>query len=280
MSMRNTIRLAACLTAALAVGASTASAQYKQYPTSQPATGERYHVEASFGLWNPTPTILVSSESLGIVGTEIDGVNDLGMEKTRFKEFRVVLRPGKKHKLRFQYIPILFEAEQPRLERAIVFNGIKYNVGVPVNSSLDWKAYRFSYEYDFLYRDRGFLGFVVDAKYTDVEVNLESPVLPDPEYTRARAPIPALGLIGRIYPLGNVSLTAEFTGFKLPASVSDEKDRYDGKYLDFDIYGTLNLTNNFGVQAGYRSIDVMYKVKSDNGDFKLKGLYFMGVARF
>jgi len=62
--------------------------------------------------------------------------------------------------------------------------------------------------------------------------------------------------------------------------VSDEKDRYDGKYLDFDIYGTLNLTNNFGVQAGYRSIDVMYKVKSDNGDFKLKCLYFMGVARF
>ena len=279
MSMRNTARLTACFALALAVGASTASAQYKQYPTGQPATGERYHVEAAFGLWSPTPELLVSSESLGIVGTEIDGVADLGMEKTRFTEFRVVLRPGKKHKLRFQYIPILFEAEQPRLQRAIVFNGIKYNVGVPVNSSLDWKAYRFSYEYDFIYRDRGFLGFVVDAKYTDVEVNLQSPVLPDPEYTRARAPIPALGLIGRVYPLGNVSLTAELTGFKLPASV-DEQERYDGKYIDFDIYGTLNLTNNFGVQAGYRSIDVMYKVDEDNGDFRLKGLYFMGVARF
>lgn len=277
--MSKRIRIAACLAAALVAGAATASAQYKQYPTAQPATGERYHVEAAFGLWNPTPELLVQSESLGIIGTEIDGVSDLGMEKTRFKEFRVVLRPGKKHKLRFQYIPILFEAEQPRLERPIVFNGIRYNVGVPVNSSLDWKAYRFSYEYDFIYRDRGFLGFVIDAKYTEVEVNLQSPVLPEPEYTKARAPIPALGLIGRIYPLGNVSLTAEFTGFKLPASV-DEKERYDGKYLDFDIYGTLNLINNFGIQAGYRSIDVMYRVDEDNGDFKLKGPYLMGVVRF
>jgi hypothetical protein len=277
--MRATIRFATLFAAALAVGASTASAQYQQYPAEQRATGERYHVEAAIGLWNPSPTLLVSSESLGIIGDTVDGVNDLGMEKSRFPEFRVVLRPGKKHKLRFQYIPIKYEAENPRLERAFTFNGIRYRVGIPVNSSLNWKAYRFSYEYDFIYRDRGFLGFVVDAKYTDVEVNLASPVLPDVEYVRARAPIPALGLIGRVYPLGNVALTAEFTAFKLPASV-DEEERYDGKYVDFDIYGTLNFTNNFGVQAGYRSLDVMYKVDHDNGDFTLKGLYVMGVARF
>ena len=68
-----------------------------------------------------------------------------------------------------------------------------------MNSSLDWKAYRFGYEYDFLYRDRCFVGFVLEAKYTDVEVDLKSPI--DSECARARAPIPALGGIARVYPV-------------------------------------------------------------------------------
>jgi hypothetical protein len=77
----------------------------------------------------------------------------------------------------------------------------------------------------------------------------------------------------------NISITGEVTGFKLPASV-DKANRYDGKYVDFNIYGTVNLTGNFGAQVGYRSMDVMYRVKTDTGNFTLKGLYFGGVARF
>jgi hypothetical protein len=277
MSYRIRLAVGICLSATLA--AATAQAQYTQDSANRPATGERYHIEASYGLWNPTPTLLVSSEALGIVGNTVDGVADLGMEKTRFRELRVTLRPGRKHKLRFQYIPILYEAEQPRLQRDIVFNGIEYSVGIPVNSSLDWKAYRFSYEYDFLYRDRWFVGFVLDAKYTDVRVDLNSPVLPDPDYAEARAPIPAIGAIGRVYPIHNLSVTAELTGFKMPVSVGED-NKYDGSYVDLDIYGTFNLTNNFGVQAGWRSIDLSYKIENDTGDMTLKGLYFMGVARF
>jgi hypothetical protein len=42
----------------------------------------------------------------------------------------------------------------------------------------------------------------------------------------------------------------------------------------------VNFTNNFGAQAGYRSFDVLYKVKGDEGELTLKGFYFGGVARF
>ncbi|HEY3384052.1 MAG TPA: hypothetical protein VGK32_19990 [Vicinamibacterales bacterium] len=261
---------------AVVFGASSASAQYRKAPINEPATGETYHVEFGVGLISPTPEMLVSSESLGIIGDQIDGVNDLGMSKTTFKEFRLVLRPFKKHKFRFGYIPINYSAEAI-LKRRIVFNGIAYNVGMPVNSSLDWKAMRFGYEYDFIYRDRGFVGLILEAKYTDVEVNLASPV--DSEYARVRAPIPTIGGIVRVYPVANVAITGEVTGFKLPTSV-DKANRYDGRYVDFDIYGTLNFTNNVGVQGGYRSLDVSYRVKTDTGSFKLSGPYIMGVARF
>src|SRR5919108_6680924 len=75
-----------------------AFAQFTATPFSDPATGERYHIEGSFGLWNPTPDIVIASESLGVLGTRIDAVNDLGIEKSRIGELRIVLRPAQKHK--------------------------------------------------------------------------------------------------------------------------------------------------------------------------------------
>lgn len=259
------------LVVALLALAQAASAQYS---TSDPATGERYHVEASFGLWNPTPTIVFSSEQLGIPGTSIDAVEDLEIQNTRFKDFRVTLRPARKHKFRFSYAPITYTADTT-LRRPIVFNGILYQVGLPVQTEFTWKAYRIGYEYDFIYRDRGFLGLVIDAKVTDASVQLDSPI--NSEFARARAPIPTIGLIGRGYLLPNVAVTGEFTGFTIPDS--DSRD-YDGNYYEFDVYGTVNFTNNFGAQAGYRRLTVGYTVDNDFGDFKLSGLYLSGVVRF
>lgn len=259
---------------ATALFAARAEAQYAPANRSDPATGERYRIELAGALWNPTPTISITSEALGIIGSRIDFVEDLGIEKTRYRQIKAVLRPGTRHKLRFEYTPIKYEAEST-LRRTIVFNGITFPLAVPVTTELEWKAYRFGYEFDFIHRDRGFLGFILEAKYTDVEATLSSVI--DTEFVHARAPIPAVGLIGRVYPIANLSLTAEFSGFRLPESVSED---YRAKYYDFDIYGTFNFTHNAGAQVGYRSFDVFYKVDEDEGELKLKGLYFGGVVRF
>jgi len=274
--MRQTIRVALSV-AAIFLAASNAGAQYKQYPVSDPATGEKYVVEGAFGFWNPDPSLVISSEALGIVGSQIDAVADLGMTQTTFREFRFVLRPAKKHKFRFDYVPILYEAEV-EIKREIIFNGNRYEVGLPVNSRLDWRAIRLGYEYDFLYRDRWFVGFLVEAKYTDVRVDLATP-LREADFVEARAPIPAIGGVARFYPVSNISVTADVSAFNLPDSV-DRESRYDGNILDWDIYGTVNFTHNFGVQVGYRSMNVYYQIENDSGDMKLRGLYFMGVARF
>lgn len=251
-----------------------AQAASAQYSTSDPATGERYHVEVSLGLWNPTPSLIFSSEQFGIPGTTVDAVEDLDVEKTRFRDVRVVLRPARKHKFRFSYTPMTFTSDTV-LRRPLVFNGILYQVGLPVQTEFKWNAYRAGYEYDFIYRDRGFLGVVIDAKITDASVQLDSPI--NSEFTSARAPIPTIGVIGRGYLLPNISVTGEFTGFKIPASESRD---YDGKFYEFDLYGTVNFTNYVGVQAGYRRLTVGYTIDTDFGDFQLSGPYFSGVVRF
>ena len=261
--------------------AAPAEAQYgARRTTANRATGETYRVEVAGTIWNPTPDIVISSESLGILGDQVDFVNTLGIEKTKFKQLKLVLSPATKHKFRFEYTPIHYTA-QKTVPTSFIFNGQRFNLGVPVTTDLMWKAYRFGYEWDFVYRDRGFAGFVADLKYTNVKATLTANVAgtTGTEFTEAKAPIPAVGFIGRGYVVPNISITGEFTFFKLPEKALNSED-YSGKYYDFDLYGTVNFTNNLGAQLGYRSFDVFYKVKKDNGTMKLKGVYFGGVARF
>ena len=124
-------------------------------------------------------------------------------------------------------------------------------------------------------RDRGFGGFILDFKHTDVRASLQNPI--SSEFAHASAPIPALGGIVRVYLVPNISITGELTGIKVPDSVSED---FNAHYADLDIYGTVNFTNNIGAQVGFRSFDVGYLVSEDTGSFKLKGLYFGAVVRY
>lgn len=254
--------------------ASPAFAQFGAARASNPPPGERFRVELSGGFWNPEPAIVVSSEQLGIIGTEIDAVADLGVEKRRIGQFDVVLRAARKHKFRFGYTPLRWEGDTI-LARDIVFNAIRYRVSLPVQSQIQWKQYRFGYEWDFISNDRGFAGLLLDVKYTDVAVELSSPFVGS-EFANAKGPIPSIGGIGRVYATPNTSVTFELSALKVPKI----DDKYEATIVDWNLYGTYDLTQNFGVRFGYRVMNVNYLFELDTGDLDLKGLYFGGVVRF
>jgi hypothetical protein len=260
--------------AALFCVAAPAAAQYQPRAVESPATGEKYHIEAGADLWFPTADMTVASEQLGIVGSQINHKNDLGLTDTRFSGLQLQLRPARSHKLFLNYSPVDY-TQNTILNRDVVFNGIRYRLGLPVNSELNWKTYEIGYEYDFVVKNWGFVGFDLEAKYTDVQVSLSSPIAT--EFAHARGPIPALGGIARYYIVPNVAITGQVTAFKIPDTIDS---RYNAHYVDIDIYGTLNLTNNIGVKGGYRSRDVGYLIKSDTGQFTLKGIYFGAVVRY
>jgi hypothetical protein len=255
--------------------ASPAHAQFQPRPLNDPATGERYHIEGAAGFWFPGAAMSISSESLGIAGTTIDFMTDLGLQDDHFPEVHLELRPATRHKFRFQYIPISYD-QTATLPRNIIFNGQRFAVGSLVHSTLEWKAYRAGYEYDYLRTNRWFAGFIFDLKYTDVTATLATSTTA-PEFAHAQAPIPALGGNFRYYVVPNISVTAEITGFNLPEHLIKNST---GHYLDVNVYGTLNFTDNVGVQLGFRSFDVGYVVNTDSGSFTLTGLFFGVVARY
>lgn len=263
--------LAVC---ALALIAAPAHAQFRPRPVVSTSPAENYHVELGAGFWNPDADMQIAS---GAGGSTVDLKQDLGLQDKKFSEFQLVIKPTLKHKIRVQLVPISYtQTGAPR--STVVFAGQTYAAGTPVNSTLDWKAWRFGYEYDFVSNFRGFAGMIVDVKYTDVSATLTVPSAGGRSSAMsAQAPIPALGGIARVYLASNLSLTGELSGFKFPGGWIKSTS---GHYADLDFYAMLNFADSVGLRAGYRKFDVEYLKDSDTGTLTLSGPYLGVSLRF
>jgi hypothetical protein len=273
VAARRALLVAGC--AAVVTGIpSTATAQFASQERPTIATlGEKYHVEISGTFWNPSPFGVISSEQFDIIGSDVDFVGDLGFKRTRFTDLRIVLRPSKKSRFRVQYTPVEYQSET-QLQRTIVFGGQTYSANLPINATFGWKVWRFGYEYDFLYTNRGFVGVLVEARATDFTAQLTSPI--NDEFTRARGPLPAIGVVGRAYVLPELAVNFEVSGFKVP----DIDPKYQANYFDWDINGTFNFTNNVGVQVGWRRMTTFLAIEKDTGDLKFQGMWFGAALRY
>ena len=255
---------------------STARAQYRS-AGPEPGIAENYHIEAAYSWWNANPDLFVNSESLDIIGTDVDLINDLGIEQHRLGKFDLVLKPAKKHRLKYQHLPIKYERDAFRVTREFIFNGQRYSVGLPVTTSVDFSSDSFSYEYDFLHFPRFFVGAGIGMKLTKVHVDLQSPI--GAEFLKQTAPIPAFNFSGRAYLTPNFSVDSEIAFFRIPSSL-EEQIEGDGSYNDFDLHATYNFNKYVGGQLGWRKTTIFYTAENDSGDLKFSGLFFGGVIRY
>jgi hypothetical protein len=268
---RQSSRSCAAAVCLLVICAAPAHAQFSPRPVATTSPAESYHVELGAGFWNPTADMQVTS---GAGGSSVDLKNDLGLQDKKVGEFQLVVKPALKHKIRVQFIPISYtQTGTPRSN--VTFNGQVYPAGTAVESTLQWKAWRFGYEYDFVSTYRGFAGMIVDVKYTDLTATLTA--AGRTASGSVQAPIPALGGIARIYLAQNLSLTGELTGFKFPGNWIKSTS---GHYADLDVYAMLNFAESFGLRAGYRKFDVEYVRAEDAGTLKLTGPYLGVTLRF
>ena len=233
--------------------------------------------EVTLVAWMPSPEITLQSGSLtsatGI--TDIDFVQEFGIEDKTFRDFRFVV--GRSHKFRFGYVPVKYEADAT-IQRTITFQGRTFTVGAPASTDIKWDIFRFGYEWDFVSTDTGYFGVVAELKYNHLDASIVSSALSVTAATEQKAPVPTIGVAGRVYPHPLVAIGGEFTGMK--ATISD----FDGKFLDFDINGAVTLGRYIAVQGGYRAVTVDYILSDDDGDdtgdLKLKGPYIGATLKF
>jgi hypothetical protein len=231
---------------------------------------EKFRVEFGTEWWQPTPEISIRTDALASVGvSDFDFVDEFGIDSSWFAEFRAVLKPARKHKVRVSYVPVRYEQTAP-LRTVLSFNGTTFSGSATAN--LKWNLWRFGYEWDFISRERGFVGFLGDVKYNKVSASVRGRGAA--EATEARAPIPGLGVIARAYAHPRVSISGEFTGFKVVGG------EIEGSLFDFDISATANIFKSLGVQGGYRAVNADYTIDEDIGNLTLRGVYLGIVSRF
>src|SRR4029453_18283017 len=100
MSMNRVLVVVGISLLSVAVTARTVSAQYR--PAGPPTVGDVYHIEGAYAWWNADPELSINSEALGIIGSDIDLITDLGIEKQKLRNVNLTLRPAPKHKFRFE----------------------------------------------------------------------------------------------------------------------------------------------------------------------------------
>ena len=212
------IRLVAVVLLAFIVLPAPARAQFR---VPNPASGEKFAVELGLMFWSPNPEIRLQTGALAAIGeTEVDLVQEFGIENKRFNEFRSVLKAGRKHKVGISHVLMEYH-QRAILQRNFVFGGQVYPVSAPATADLEWRLWRFGYEWDFVAMDRAVIGFITELKYNDISSTLAALGVGG-ETTEVTAPMPTIGGIARVYPHKQFSITVEYTGFKVPGFIGDK----------------------------------------------------------
>ena len=232
--------------------------------------GENYTIEVEGRMWMVKLDSTVRIVQSGI-GTEVKLVDDLGFdERKNFFEGRLQVKFARKHKFNLEYIPLKWDADK-LITRTIEFNGQTYTVGTRVQSRLDLTFFKGGYEYDFLAGSLGFLGGTLDVLAANAKVQLTAPALAIDQKEDKTIPIPMIGLVGRLYPIKWVNLTAKASG--LPAGSY-------GYVFDGEASLNINPIKYLGISGGYRYFVISVKYNDNSLDYRLDGPFVGLTLRF
>lgn len=239
-------------------------------PVSALAQGAGYPPQESFGIrleyreYRPTFTGDIQKGFGDDEGTLVDVVDDLGIEDDRTFEGRITLQFKQGHKLRGSYTPLDYAGDVAAAQRDFTYGETEFQRREQVVTRIKGGYYSAAYEYDFIRGPRGFLGATLGAKIVDLDATLVAPEQGRREQDTLRAPVPAVGVVTRVY-AGRVSLEGELSGFTLG-------DR--GTLIEFDTAGRVHFSDRLAVSGGYRYLKVKARDDRDFGDLSLSGWHF------
>jgi hypothetical protein len=226
-------------------------------------------VEAEARYWFPTLDSNFQSSDLGVIGTNIDLVKDLGLDEDEsFYEGRVTLNLGK-HRLRYGFMPLEWDATDASRSFSIDFNGKNYASNIAIDTTLKADYHRLGYEYDFIDVLNNRFGVIFEVKYFDFEASLKSSVFNEAE--KLKAPIPTIGIAAQVGLPSLFSIAGEVTGIGLGSDL----------YLyDAEVGVVLTPAPFIRISAGYRIFELHIEDDDDEATLTLSGPYVMLKADF
>lgn len=227
-------------------------------------------VDAEARYWFTNLDTNLRADSGTIIGTDLDLVNDLGVDDMEnFVEGRITLEIGS-HSFRYAYIPLSWSGESA-ITRDINFAGRTYPASTSVSTDVQIDYHRFSYRYDVINKAGNRLGIIGEVKYFDGRVNLKDAALGLDETTRLQIPIPAVGLGADVSIPLLARIGAEITGMTLGTLAY---------VLDAEAHIGVHPLPYVSVSAGYRFLKFHIERDSDVGTVSLRGPFVTLSANF
>ena len=240
----------------MALAASAAHAEAKDTLIS--VTGE---------YWMPTVDAKVRSSDLSVVGTDINFIDDLGLDDSEtVPSLRGSLDLPILPEILFSYFKVDSDATKT-LTQAVTYDGVTYNISDVVTSSYKIEHYEALMALNLINTDSAKFGLLIGAKYFKVDTSLSS-VAAGSRSDSIDGPVP---VIGAMLGLGTEKVRLELLGRGLSVSAGD----VDASL--FDLQADLNYDFNrfFRVGAGYRyfAINAEDSSTDDKADIKFAGPY-------
>lgn len=224
------------------------------------------NVEGRYWFTDLDDSVQISSAST--VGTDIDLVNDTGLDdKKNFWEGRLTLELGS-HSLRYAYTPLKWNGSKT-ITRDITFGGTTYSASADVESELSFDYHRLGYEYDIIDTLNNKLGIILEVKYLDGKARLKTATLDQTE--SFNVPIPAVGVAAQVGLPFFISVGGEVTGIALGNQMY---------LIDGEAGVNISPMPFVTISGGYRIFKLHVEHDNDKGDLTLKGPFVMLRADF
>jgi hypothetical protein len=257
-------------------GAVAAQAQFA-FPSRQ-ASGEDFHVEVGAILWRPEPLLRWQTGGDPDVPPD-DVVPLLGLDERRLTEWRLTLKPGRRHRFRLSYLPAHYEQDAVA-STPFVLGDASFAAGEPVSTDLRWNQWRVGYQYDLASTERAIVGTILEIRRHRVTADVASDTQTyavDDQVT-----VPAVGLLLRGYVHRSVSISLEVGGFRVPGPIGRwiTDGDLESTIRDVDLAVTGNISRHLGLQGGYRRVRAEWVHETHRADLKLDGWYAGASVRF
>ncbi|MBI5047681.1 MAG: hypothetical protein HZB54_01840 [Deltaproteobacteria bacterium] len=219
------------------------------------------HVEGRY--WFTSLNSKVKATETSLIGTEIDLVDTLGMDKSKnFWEAKIDLNLLSHH-LRYSYMPLSWSG-QKTITQSVNFAGTTYTANARVDSKLDIIYQRVGYRYDIIDTLGNKLGIVLDVKILDIKTNLKTTGVDKP-YSPGTLPIPTIGLGAQVGLPSLLSVGGEVTGIAYG----------NNQLIDWEVFVNFNPVPFTTISGGYRTFGLNVKDKDNKVDFSLAGPFLM-----
>jgi hypothetical protein len=225
---------------------------------------ERYHLRGEYWRWDVNLTSELQKGFGDDPGTVISGEDTLGLTGGGTNVIRGAIRFGASSKIRGSWTQLDYTGSQES-PQTFTFGGETFFVGDVVTTRVKGAIYTLDFEYDFVKRREGYMGFYLGALYLDSDSVLVSGAKQVAQ--TGQVPLPMVGLSGRTYYGRRFSFEGEFGGGTIGSR---------GKAWLVSFTARFHLSDRLAAVGGYRRLSLKGNDDRDSLDVKFSGWLFGG----